>query len=110
MISNINGHSPLPGNVYIDNSPIHGMGLFAKSQITKGHDFGITHVADKRFNNGYIRTPFGGFINHSYNPNCEIVEEGDTLHVRTLTDVNEGDELTVDYRPYYTEEEMATYK
>lgn len=110
MIKDINGHSPLPSNVYIDRSPIHGMGLFAKVPIKSGHDFGITHVVDARFENGYIRTPFGGFINHSFTPNCQVYEDGDTLHIRTIKYVDKGSELTLDYRPYYTEEEIAKYK
>lgn len=110
MIKNINGHSPLPADVYIASSPIHGMGLFTKVPTKSGHDFGITHVADERFENGYIRTPFGGFINHSVTPNCQVYEEGDTLRIKTIKDIDRGCELTLDYRPYYTEEEIAKYK
>lgn len=109
MISNIDGHSPLPDNVYIDKSPIHGMGVFAKVDISKNHDFGITHVKDSRFSDGYIRTPFGGFINHSYTNNLEIIEDEDTLHIITNRDIKKDEELTVNYSPYYTEEELANY-
>ena len=51
-----------------------GLGLFTKREIEEGHEFGITHVFDIRFENGYIRTPLGGFINHNTNPNCKLVE------------------------------------
>lgn len=87
MISDINGHSPLPENIYLGESKIHGMGLFAKVPISKDFDFGITHVADDRFSNGYIRTPFGGFINHSFTPNCMVYEDGDTLKIKTIIDI-----------------------
>lgn len=106
---NIDGHSPLPGNVYIDKSAIHGMGIFARVDIPKGYNFGITHVADERFPDGYIRTPLGGFINHSNDPNVEMYEIEDFLRMRTVKAVNKGDELTVDYRPWYKEEVLATY-
>ena len=86
------------------------MGMFAKVDIPINHDFGITHVADKRFPDGYIRTPFGGFINHSYDSNLEIVEKEDTLHLITTKDIKKDEELTADYSPYYTTEEMADYK
>lgn len=110
MIKDINGHSPLPDNIYIEHSPIHGMGLFAKKDIGNGWDFGITHVADDRFADGYIRTPFGGFINHSLSPNCEVYEVDDTLHMRTIQDIPKDSELTIDYRPYYSEAELKGYK
>ncbi len=110
LTNKINGFKPLPGNVRIDNSPLHGKGLFAKKAIPKDHDFGITHVADSRFPDGLIRTPFGGFINHSYSPNCELYEDEDTFHARTVKDVVKDEELTVDYYPYYTKEELAEFK
>jgi len=109
MISNISGHSPLPSNVHIAPSPIHGMGIFASKPIEKNYDFGITHVYDKRFDNSYIRTPFGGFINHSFSPNCVVFESEDTLHIKTIKSVAQNEELTLDYRPYYTEVELSKY-
>ena len=50
------------------------------------------------FENGYVRTPLGGFINHSEHPNCYIdTSKGDrTLH--TVIPVRKGEELTVYYR------------
>lgn len=86
------------------------MGVFAKYDIPENYDFGITHVVDERFSDGYIRTPFGGFINHSFTPNCKIVEIEDTLHIKTIQNIVRGEELTMDYRPYYTDAELATYK
>lgn len=109
MIKEIQGHRPLPEGVYIASSAIHGMGLFTQKPIKSGYDFGITHVADDRFPDGYIRTPFGAFINHSYTPNCEVVEVEDTLHIRTIKDIKAEEELTLNYAPYYTEDELANY-
>ena len=109
MIKDLRGYTPLPSNIYIDRSPIHGHGLFAAEHIDSGTDFGITHVFDERFPDGLIRTPVGGFINHSFNPNCKIVESGDTIHIVTLATIRTGEELTVDYRPWYSDEALANY-
>ena len=44
------------------------MGLFATQDIKKGSFIGITHIRDEQFENKYIRTPIGGFYNHSNEP------------------------------------------
>ena len=88
---------PLPSSLTIRTSSIHGLGLFASTKITSKTELGITHVKDKRFSHGYIRTPLGGFFNHSVTPNCEAVYDGDFIKLSTITDINLGDEITVDY-------------
>lgn len=109
MIETIDDHQPLPDNIYIDQSPIHGMGLFAKVDIPQGHDFGITHVKDDRFPNGLIRTPMGGFVNHSYDPNLEMIEIDDTIRMKTIKSVKKNEELTVNYSPFYPKEVLDSY-
>lgn len=93
-------YKPLPDYITIENSPIHGHGLFATDNIDAKHVIGVTHVRDDRFENGYIRTPLGGFFNHSTNPNCEIIEEGDFLKLKTLRNIKDGEELTATYTLY----------
>ncbi len=110
VIDSIDGHSPLPDNVYIDKSPIHGMGIFAKVDIPAGYDFGITHVVDKRFSDGFMRTPMGGFMNHSDTPNTKTYEKDDVVITQAISDIRKDEELTVDYRPWYKEEVLASYK
>ena len=88
---------PLPSNVTIKKSRIHGLGLFAKNNICSDSVLGVTHVKDKRFSHGYIRTPLGGFFNHSKNPNCEAIYIGDFIKIKTITNINFGEEITVDY-------------
>lgn len=68
--------------------------------LEPGTELGISHIKDERFENGYIRTPLGGFINHSENPTCEIYEEGDFLKLRTLKEIEKNTELTVYYNLY----------
>ena len=84
-------------NVYLKESPIHGMGLYAKEDIEKGHVFGITHVSDYEFEDGYIRTPLGGFFNHSEDPNCEAYIEGRYIKLKTIKEVKKYEELTAHY-------------
>ena len=56
---------PLSSSLTIKSSPIHGLGLFATCEIPKQYELGISHIKDDRFSHGYIRTPLGGFFNHS---------------------------------------------
>ena len=62
-------YKPLPKQLTIKNSPIEGFGLFAKEYIKNNLFIGITHIRDEQFENKYIRTPLGGFYNHSNEPN-----------------------------------------
>ena len=62
-------YRPLPKELTIKNSPIEGLGLYAKEDIKKNVFIGVTHIRDEQFENKYIRTPLGGFYNHSNDPN-----------------------------------------
>jgi SET domain-containing protein len=61
-------YRPLPDGLTIKNSPIEGLGLFATNIIKKNTFIGVTHIRDEQFENKYIRTPLGGFYNHSNDP------------------------------------------
>ena len=61
-------YRPLPNGLTIKNSPIEGLGLFATIIIKKNTFIGVTHIRDEQFENKYIRTPLGGFYNHSNDP------------------------------------------
>ena len=71
-------YKPLPNSLTIKKSPIEGLGLYATENIKSNSFIGITHIRDKNFENGYIRTPLGGFYNHSNKPNV-IRMVSDTL-------------------------------
>ena len=66
-------YKPLPKCLTIKKSPIEGLGLYATANIKANAFIGLTHVQDKDFENGYIRTPLGGFYNHSNSPNVRRV-------------------------------------
>ena len=62
-------YRPLPKELTIKSSPIEGLGLYAQKDIKKNTFIGVTHIRDEQFENKYIRTPLGGFYNHSNQPN-----------------------------------------
>jgi hypothetical protein len=95
-------YKPLPEYLAIGPSDIHGAGIFAKEDIPAGIEIGITHIYDPDFDDDHIRTPLGGFINHSETPTCEIkTDESETIRkLYTLTKIEAGKELTVKYNWY----------
>tara|TARA_Y100001938_G_scaffold135474_1_gene197189 strand:- start:190 stop:495 length:306 start_codon:yes stop_codon:yes gene_type:complete len=100
-------YRPLPKQVTIKKSFIEGLGLFASENIPMNSKLGISHVKDNRFEDGYIRTPLGGFVNHADVPNCEFYNDGDYIMLRTIRPINIGHELTAEYWLYNVEEDDA---
>ena len=64
-------YRPLPDGLTINKSPIEGLGLYATKDLKSNVFIGLTHILDERFENHYLRTPLGGFYNHSDNPNVQ---------------------------------------
>ena len=111
-------YKPLPNYLTIKSSGIHDLGLFALENIVLGTNLGMSHIeiGDKMIHTprlGVIRTPLGGFINHSGNANCVKVELRMTnedkpdlkfnykkWNLVTLHDIKKGEELTVRYTFY----------
>ena len=113
-----NNYRPLPEGLTIHSSPIHDQGLFATKLLKKGTNLGMSHVELGKL---ILRTPLGGFVNHSNDPNCAKVkllltrQEWNHLtdlpndkfnmdfkkwNLVTLQDIKEGEELTVRYTFY----------
>jgi hypothetical protein len=92
-------YRPLPEFLTIDKSNIDGLGLFAVGDIEKGVNGGITHIEDFITTKLY-RTPLGGFINHSEEPNAKIVEVQRFRYLYFLRDIESGEEITVKYTMY----------
>ena len=108
-------YKPLPKSVAVRVSPIHGYGLFAIDDILYGTSLGISHIFAVGFKDNYIRTPLGGFINHSDTPNCHKVEshEDSTLTyfiLQTMRDIKKGEELTVTYTIYSVKKSFKVAK
>ena len=95
-------YKPLPKNLTIKESRINGLGVFATEDINNNNVLGVSHVQDLKAENGYWRTPLGGFINHSSNPNCKKSENKFTknLYLTTIKNIKKGEELTIYYTLY----------
>lgn len=90
-------YKPLPFYLTIKNSKIHGLGLFSLTKIDKDHTIGMSHL---QVENDLIRTPLGGFINHSDKPNCVKKMFNNRYFLKTLRDIEKGEELTLCYEWY----------
>ena len=89
-------YKPLPDNLELKLSDIHGYGVFASEDIPAGKVLGMTHIESPEL----IRTPLGGYINHSMNPNCIRISEGNRWYLQTIQDISEGEEITLMYKGY----------
>ena len=90
-------YRPLPESLTIKPSSIEGLGLFAVKTIPKNTDLGMIHFT---YGELIIRTPLGGFINHSDKPNCKKLDLEDEWHLKTITEIKKDEELTLKYTLY----------
>lgn len=90
-------YRPLPPNVTVKKSTIEGLGIFSTEDILGYRYIGVTHHEKSTEPQGYVRTPLGGFVNHSLDPNCAIIVKDDTCFLITIKFVKADTELTVDY-------------
>ena len=105
-------YKPLPKELTIQNSPIEGLGIFATEDIKKNTFLGITHIRDEQFENKYIRTPLGGFYNHSNDPNViRMVSDtlpklkfGDETDPKKKTEEVKNGKANLDNAFYYLQE------
>ena len=97
-----NNYKPLPDGLIIKDSGIEGQGLFTTRDLSIGCNLGISHY---RISNEYIRTPLGGFINHSDAPNCgrsqiRIKPGLDKWSIIVTKNIPKGGEITLKYIMY----------
>ena len=94
-------YNPLPEGLRIQLSDIEGYGLFTLLFLKQGTNLGISHINIK---DELIRTPLGGFVNHSDNPNCEKIKLHDKNYIKynliTIKNIKAWEELTVKYTFY----------
>ena len=111
-------YKPLPNNLTISISKIHDCGVFAKENIPEQTELGMTHLELGKL---ILRTPLGGFINHSNTPNCvkssylltrqEWNHQADLpdekynhdfkkWNLITIKNIKKGEELTLKYTFY----------
>ena len=94
-------YRPLIDSLSIGKSNIHGYGIFAIKDIPKNTKLGLSHI---KVDDLMVRTPLGGFYNHSDNPNCEKYRVGLGWFLRTIKDITRGEEITATYTFYNIEE------
>lgn len=91
-------YRPLPFYLTIKKSEIEGLGLFTTERLPQDKLIGVTHHDDPESEDGLIRTPLGGFINHSDTPNCYLLHTAvGTYHLYTKELILPDTELTLDY-------------
>ena len=100
-------YKPQPESLTIKSSGIDGLGLFAKEGIAQGKNLGVSHIEieNEKKKIEILRTPLGGFINHSNEANIVKVELHDDRYRKVWTlvalkNIKEGEELTVHYTFY----------
>jgi len=94
-------YKPLPDSITIKESPIEGLGLFATEKIKAHALIGVIHHPRKESEDGYIRTPLGGFGNHSDDPNCfKLLMEDGVWWIGATKDIMAGEEITWSYTLY----------
>ena len=93
-------YRPLPKCLTIRDNNIDGLGLFATEDITGAVYLGETHFKIDAAED-WLRTPLGGFINHSEVSNASIELLDNNLRgLITKRNILEGEEITVTYTLY----------
>ena len=90
-------YEPLQKELTIKKSMIHGHGIFSVMDILPDTKLGLTHLSHEGM---LIRTPLGGFYNHSDYPNCEKYRVGLGYFLRSIRKIKNGEEITVKYTLY----------
>lgn len=93
-------YKPLPEYLTIKTSSIGELRVFATEDIPKMTMIGITHVSNGCFKDGYVRTPLGGFLGHSIEPNCHFLEDEVIKVIYNKVTIKKGEELTVTLNMY----------
>ena len=103
-------YKPLPHGLFIEESGINGQGLHTNVRLAEGTNLGLSHI---ELGKHLLRTPLGGFINHSDKPNCVKIESVTRERVTplydhdftqweliTIKEIEVGEELTMQYTFY----------
>ena len=90
-------YKALPDGLYIGKSPVAGQGIFSMMDIQIGTELGMSHLI---IDDEIIRTPLGGFINHSDTPNCEKYMIDNRYYVRVIRSIVPMEELFLKYTFY----------
>ena len=110
-----------PTKIHIKNSPISGLGVFAKEDIKVGEtieeapvillseeqisDLAKTKLLDyffawgEKLEQAAIALGYGSLYNHSYEPNAKFVENFDTntITYSAIKEIKKGEEILINY-------------
>jgi len=116
-------YKPLPDGLIIKDSGIEGQGVFTTRDLHVGCDLGESHyridtsgvesINEEENKNLLIRTPLGGFINHSDTPNCSrsqirLKPGFDKWNIIVVENILAGSELTLKYTMYVPQSIIPT--
>jgi SET domain-containing protein len=77
--------------LYVEKSQIQGMGIYSKKNLG-ANEYLMAAIIDKSV------TPPAGMVNHSWTPNCKIVNKGgDNWDMYAIQNIRAGTELTMNY-------------
>jgi len=89
-------YKALPDALHIGDSQVAGQGIFAREDIPVNTELGLSHILLEEI----IRTPLGGFINHSDDPNCVKYPVDNKYYIKTIRPIKAGEELFLKYTFY----------
>ena len=89
-------YKALPDALHIGDSQVAGQGIFATEDIPVNTELGLSHILLEEI----IRTPLGGFINHSDDPNCVKYPVDNKYYIKTIRPIKAGEELFLKYTFY----------
>jgi len=98
--------------VDVQESGVHGYGVFATVDLEAGHCIRVPFVVlddddtDTTWNNsfgGWYPSPEvpWAYLNHSEKANAEMVHDEDEMHLELLQDVKQGEEILINYGEDY---------
>ena len=97
-------YKALPDALHIGDSQVAGQGLFAKEDIPVDTELGLSHILLEILLDETFRTPLGGFINHSDDPNCVKYPVDNKYYtkyyIKTIKPIKAGEELFLKYTFY----------
>ena len=93
-------YKALPDALHIGDSQVAGQGIFAKEDIPADTELGLSHILLEVLFDEIFRTPLGGFINHSDDPNCVKYLVDNRYYIKTIRPIKAGEELFLKYTFY----------
>ena len=94
----------MPDALHIGDSQVAGQGIFAKEDIPVDTELGLSHILLEILLDETFRTPLGGFINHSDDPNCVKYPVDNKYYtkyyIKTIKPIKAGEELFLKYTFY----------